>query len=106
LQGLSVAFPLVFLSVAAFMTNSVMSRQIALQREQIAMLKACGFSNRQVGAHYFKFSLAIVVAGVGSARSVASGSGTRLVGMYHFFFRFPQLDFLLDATCAHRGELR
>ena len=37
LQGLSVAFPLVFLSVAAFMTNSVMSRQIALQREQIAV---------------------------------------------------------------------
>ena len=37
LEGLSIAFPLVFLSVAAFMTNSVMSRQIALQREQIAM---------------------------------------------------------------------
>ena len=44
LEGLAIAFPLVFLSVAAFMTNSVMSRQIALQREQIAMLKACGFS--------------------------------------------------------------
>src|SRR6185436_2169020 len=64
LQGLSIAFPLVFLSVAAFMTNSVMSRQIALQREQIAMLKACGFSNREVGMHYFKFSLAIVAGGI------------------------------------------
>ena len=61
LQGLSIGFPLVFLSVAAFMTNAVMSRQITLQREQIAMLKACGFSNRQVGWHYFKFALAIVV---------------------------------------------
>jgi putative ABC transport system permease protein len=63
LHGLSIGFPLVFLSVAAFMTNAVMSRQITLQREQIAMLKACGFSNRQVGWHYFKFSLAIVVVG-------------------------------------------
>jgi putative ABC transport system permease protein len=96
LQGLSVAFPLVFLSVAAFMTNSVMSRQIALQREQIAMLKACGFSNRQVGVHYFKFSLAIVVAGVGLGTIGGIGLGTRLVGMYHLFFRFPQLEFLLD----------
>jgi putative ABC transport system permease protein len=96
LQGLSVAFPLVFLSVAAFMTNSVMSRQIALQREQIAMLKACGFSNAQVGAHYFKFSLAIVAVGVvvGAVGGVLLGG--RLVEMYHLFFRFPRLEFLLD----------
>ena len=43
-----------------------------LQREQIAMLKACGFSNRQIGAHYFKFSLGIVAAGV-----VPTPSGNR-----------------------------
>ena len=96
LQGLAIAFPLVFLSVAAFMTNSVMSRQIALQREQIAMLKACGFSNRQVGFHYFKFSLAIVAVGVGFGAFGGIVLGTRLVGMYHLFFRFPHLEFLLD----------
>lgn len=96
LRGLSVAFPLVFLSVAAFMTNSVMSRQIALQREQIAMLKACGFSNRQVGLHYFKFSLAIVALGVGVGGVGGIVLGTRLVGMYHLFFRFPHLEFLLE----------
>jgi putative ABC transport system permease protein len=96
LEGLSVAFPVVFLSVAAFMTNSVMSRQIALQREQIAMLKACGFSNAQVGAHYFKFSLAIVVAGIACGGLGGLLLGQRLVGMYHLFFRFPRLEFLLD----------
>jgi putative ABC transport system permease protein len=97
LEGLAVAFPLVFLSVAAFMTNSVMSRQIALQREQIAMLKACGFSNRQVGAHYFKFSLVIVMGGVGLGSLGGVWLGQRLVGMYHLFFRFPSLEFLLDS---------
>ena len=96
LQGLSIAFPLVFLSVAAFMTNSVMSRQVALQREQIAMLKACGFSNAQVGAHYFKFSFAIVIVGVGCGAVGGILLGQRLVGLYHIFYRFPQLDFLLD----------
>ena len=96
LQGLSISFPLVFLSVAAFMVNSVMSRQVALQREQIAMLKACGFSNAQVGAHYFKFSLAIVVVGVGLGVIAGVFLGGKLVNMYHLFFRFPQLDFLLD----------
>jgi putative ABC transport system permease protein len=95
LEGLSIGFPLVFLSVAAFMTNAVMSRQITLQREQIAMLKACGFSNRQVGWHYFKFSLAIVI--VGTLLGVLGGVllGQRLVVMYHLFFRFPSLDFQL-----------
>jgi putative ABC transport system permease protein len=96
LQGLSVAFPLVFLGVAAFMTNSVMSRQIALQREQIAMLKACGFGNREIGLHYFKFSLAIVVGGVALGAIGGIFLGYRLVEMYHLFFRFPQLDFILD----------
>lgn len=95
LHGLSIGFPLVFLSVAAFMTNAVMSRQITLQREQIAMLKACGFSNRQVGWHYFKFSLVVVVAGTGLGVLGGVALGYRLVEMYHLFFRFPQLDFLL-----------
>jgi putative ABC transport system permease protein len=95
LEGLSVGFPLVFLSVAAFMTNAVMSRQITLQREQIAMLKACGFSNRQVGWHYLKFSLVIVL--VGTALGVIGGIllGHQLVQMYHIFFRFPHLEFVL-----------
>jgi putative ABC transport system permease protein len=95
LQSLSVGFPLVFLSVAAFMTNAVMSRQITLQREQIAMLKACGFSNRQLGWHYLKFAFAIVAVGIGLGVLGGVILGHQLVGMYHLFFRFPALDFQL-----------
>ncbi len=96
LQGLSFGFPLVFLSVAAFMTNAVMSRQINLQREQIAILKAFGFSNGRIAAHYFKFALAIVA--LGTVLGVLGGLllGAKLVEMYHLFFRFPQLDFRLS----------
>lgn len=95
LRGLSIGFPLVFLSVAAFMTNAVMSRQITLQREQIAMLKACGFSNAQVGWHYFKFSLAIVVVGAAIGAIGGFALGHQLVDMYKLFFRFPHLEFLV-----------
>lgn len=95
LQGLSVGFPLVFLSVAAFMTNAVMSRQITLQREQIAILKAFGFTNRQIGTHYLKFALVIVLIGTGLGVLGGIFLGHRLVEMYHLFFRFPQLDFEL-----------
>jgi putative ABC transport system permease protein len=95
LQGLSVGFPLVFLSVAAFMTHAVMSRQVTLQREQIAMLKACGFSNRQIGWHYLKFAFVIVFAGIALGVVGGVALGHRLVDMYHLFFRFPELEFQL-----------
>lgn len=96
LEGLSFGFPIVFLSVAAFMTNSVMSRQIALQREQIAILKAFGFSNAQIGGHFFKFTFAIIAAGtvLGALGGVVLGH--KLVDMYHLFFRFPRLEFMLS----------
>jgi len=96
LQALSFAFPLVFLSVAAFMVNSVMARQVALQREQIAMLKACGFSNVQIGAHYLKFALVIVAGGVLLGAAGGLFLGEKFVGLYHLFFRFPSLVFQPD----------
>jgi len=95
LTVLSIGFPLVFLSVAAFMVSSVMSRQITMQREQIAILKAFGFSNRQIGWHYFKFALVIVVVGTGLGTLGGILLGHRLVGMYHLYYRFPALNFLL-----------
>ena len=85
LTVLSIGFPLVFLSVAAFMVSSVMSRQITMQREQIAILKAFGFSNRQIGWHYLKFALVIVVVGTGLGTLGGILLGHRLVAMYHLF---------------------
>lgn len=97
LRALSVAFPAVFLSIAAFMTSAVLSRLIRLQREQIAQLKAFGYSSRQVGVHYLKFALVIVVAGtlLGGASGLALGHS--VVNVYHRFFQFPLLVFQPDA---------
>lgn len=96
LHTLAVGFPLVFLSVAAFMTNSVLSRLLALQREQIAILKAFGFTNRQIAVHYLKFAFVMVTAGtiVGGIGGIVLGH--QIVGLYHLFFRFPHLVFQLD----------
>ena len=98
LHILSIGFPCVFLGVAAFMTNAVLSRLLTLQREQIAILKAFGFTNRQIVVHYLKFAF-VMVAGAtvfGSIGGVVLGH--RLVVMYHRFFRFPELAFRLDHT--------
>ncbi len=96
LHILSIGFPIVFLSVAAFMTNAVLSRLLNLQREQIAILKAFGFSNHEIAVHYLKFAFVMVAAGtvLGGVGGVILG--LRIVGMYHLFFRFPSLVFRLD----------
>lgn len=98
LQALSVAYPLVFLSVAAFMVNAVLARLVRLQREQIAQLKALGYSSWQVGFHYLKFALVIVVLGTIIGSVAGSWMGGGLVNLYTIFFRFPSLEFRLDRS--------
>lgn len=96
LQTLSIGFPVVFLSVAAFMTHAILSRLLALQREQIAILKAFGFSNREIALHYLKFAFVIVSAGTVTGAGGGVLLGHQLVKMYTMFFRFPELVFRLD----------
>ena len=52
-----------FLSVAAFMTNAVLSRLLALRRELIAILKAFGFTNGQIVTRCLKLALVMVAGG-------------------------------------------
>ena len=54
LQAQGVIAPVLFLSVAAFLLNVVLSRLISTQREQIAALKAFGYTHWEVGLHYMK----------------------------------------------------
>lgn len=98
LNGISVAFPVVFLSIATFMTGAVLARVIRLQREQIAQLKAFGYSSRQVGGHYLKFALAIVLVGLLFGGVAGAWLGSNVVTLYHKFFQFPSLTFHADWT--------
>lgn len=93
---LSIGFPAVFLSVAAFMTNAVLSRLLTLQREQIAILKAYGFANRQIVIHYLKFAFVMVAGGLVFGLIGGIALGLKLVDMYTLMFRFPHLAFSLD----------
>lgn len=96
LRGMSLLVPAIFLAVSAFLFNMVISRMIRSQREQIAALKAFGYSNMQIGGHYAGFVGLIVLAGV--LLGVLGGwrLGGAMVDLYTRFFNFPRLEFVFD----------
>ena len=56
--------PTIFLLVAAFLTNTVLTRLIITERSEIGLMKAFGYSNREVGWHYAKFVIVITMIGI------------------------------------------
>jgi putative ABC transport system permease protein len=88
--------PLIFLGVAAFILNVALTRALALQRPQIAALKALGYSNRELAWHYIKWGL--VIAAAGAVPGVACGAwlGSGMIGLYNDYFRFPALEYSLS----------
>ncbi|HET9621198.1 MAG TPA: FtsX-like permease family protein [Kofleriaceae bacterium] len=89
LRMLAVMLPAIFLSVAAFLVNVVVSRLVFLERTEIAVLKALGFTDRRIARHYLVL-VALIVA-IGSVVGIALGvwSGTWMTNLYSEFYRFP-----------------
>ena len=95
LKRMGMIVPAIFLGVAAFLLNVVLSRIIALQRDQIAALKAFGYSHWAVGRHYLKLVLLICVVG-GIAGTIAGAIiGRKMMGIYAEFYRYPELHYHL-----------
>lgn len=91
-RAIGTVLPAIFLGVAAFLLNVVVSRLVNTQREQIAALKALGYDNAAIASHYLK--LVMVVVALGLALGVALGDwlGTLLTGLYGELFHFPRLE--------------
>lgn len=85
--------PTLFLAVSAFLLNVVMTRTINTQREQIAALKAFGYSNIEVGWHYLKGVLLIVAGALVVGLPLGIWFGSVVTEMYAKLFHFPEFSF-------------
>jgi len=103
LSTMATVFPTIFLAVAAFLLNVVLGRMIDTQRDQIAILKAFGYSGTSVALHYL--GIVALIGLFGTAVGIVGGIalGHWLSGVYQEFYRFPFLDFRLSAGTGALG---
>ncbi len=93
LNAMATIIPPIFLAVAAFLVNMILSRLIALDREQIGLLKALGYRNLTVGMHYAKLVILISLTGVLIGSVTGWWLGRGLTRLYAQFYSFPFLIF-------------
>ena len=93
LKAMAQVIPPIFLLVSAFLINITLSRLIALEREQIGLLKALGYTGLAVSWHYMKLVLIIAIVGIAIGAVAGTWLGQGLTRLYGDFFHFPFLIF-------------
>ena len=92
------AIPAVFLSVAVFLLYLVLGRLIATQRSEIAVLKAFGYRDWELGRHFLMFAVVAVL--LGAVLGIIGGVllGTAMVEIYTQYFDIPDLVYHLSPS--------
>ena len=93
LRAMAQVIPPIFLFISAFLVNMILSRLIALEREQIGLLKAVGYSNARIAGHYAKLTLLISLVGVVIGAIAGTRLGHGMASLYGEFYSFPFLVF-------------
>ena len=94
LKVMGTVLPAIFLAVAMFILNVVLSRQVATQRSQIAALKALGYGDGAIAWHYIKLAIVIAVLGVAAGLALSLWIGQLMLGLYAEVFRFNRLAYV------------
>lgn len=89
LATMSRILPTIFLVIAAFLTHMVLSRLITMERSQIGLMKAFGYSSFEIARHYAKLVVGIGLVGILLGLLVGIWFGRINTAMYADVFRFP-----------------
>jgi putative ABC transport system permease protein len=105
LSVMATVLPTIFLGVAAFLLNVLMGRIIRTQRQQVAVLKAFGYSNRDMALHYGMLTGVIVLIGAVAGVALGAWAAEGLASVYAEYFRFPDMLFRLQPRVIALGLL-
>ncbi len=93
LELMATVLPAIFLGVVAFLLAVVVGRLVETERDEIATLKAFGYSTAAVAEHYIRWVLIIVAVGVVLGVGLGAWLGRGLSAIYAESYRFPYLDY-------------
>jgi len=96
LDAITRVIPPVFLVVAVFLVTIVMGRMIRTERGQIGLLKAFGYSDWAVAAHYLKFAAVIALLATLMGAVAGIWMGREMARLYSEYYHFPFLDYIVS----------
>lgn len=117
LKVMAVVLPGLFMGVSAFLLSVLMGRIVSTQRQQIAVIKAFGYGDRELAIHYALLTALIVAVGVVVGVVFGLWAGDAMAALYAEYFRFPEtvtrvqarvvaLAVLVSAAAAGLGTFR
>lgn len=92
----AIVLPAVFLAIAVFILNVVLTRLIGTQRDRIATLKAIGYPSWRIAAHYLSVAMLIALAGGLIGLWVGNLLGIWMTRLFIDIFRIPGSAHRLD----------
>lgn len=98
LQVFGTFIPAIFLGVTAFLLHLVLSRLVNVEREQIGLLKAFGYTNADIGLHYLKLAVVAIFGGIIIGIGFGAWFGSGMSSLYGNFFHFPVLNYSVPIT--------
>src|SRR6516225_1779363 len=91
LRAYGLILPTLFLGIVAFLLNILLSRLVSTQRTRIAVLKAFGYKNFEIGLHYLELALVAITAGTLAGIGVGLWLASGMMNIYARYFHFPAL---------------
>ncbi len=94
--AMSTFIPILFLFISAMIQIMMLERLVQSQRTQIGILKAFGYTNKQIHLHYMEFSIVLGIIGSLLGILLSLPMLSSIVDMYDNYFNFPYISKDLD----------
>jgi putative ABC transport system permease protein len=98
LKAIAAIIPPIFLVVSALLINAILARLIATERQQVGLLKAFGYDQREIAWHYVKLALGMVLGGIIVGYVLGAALARLMTNLYADTFRFPDMIFRLEPS--------
>ncbi|MEL6549040.1 MAG: FtsX-like permease family protein [Pseudomonadota bacterium] len=93
LEVLAYVLPPVFLGISVFLVNMVVGRIVFLERAEIGLMKAIGYSSWEICLHYLMLAALIAAVGIGIGVAAGSWLAQEMAALYAQYYDFPFLVF-------------